>query len=61
MNDNEKIERLVSSIVSAVNEAQLPLGVKALALENVLFRVKSAIWQQEAAPPKPAEKEVPQE
>lgn len=48
MSDNERIDQLVSSILAAVNESQLPLGVKALALENILFRVKDAIRQQKS-------------
>lgn len=61
MSDNELVENLVESIVAAVNESQLPLGVKALALENILFRVKDAIRQQESVPQLAVDKEESQE
>lgn len=43
MNDNEKVVSLVNSILQVVNESQLPLSVKALALDNVLLNVKMAM------------------
>lgn len=49
MTDNERIDQLVAGLVSVINGSQLPLGVKALALENMLFRVKDAMRCQEAA------------
>lgn len=47
MSDNERIDNLVNGLLSAINNSELPLGVKSLALENILFRVKDAIYQQE--------------
>lgn len=43
MNDNKKIEALADSLLRDVNAADLPLAVKALALENLLLRVKVAM------------------
>ena len=43
MNDNKKMEALADSLLRDVNAADLPLGVKALALENLLLRVKLAM------------------
>ena len=48
MNDNEKMEVLVDSLLRDVNAADLPLGVKALALENLLLRVKMAMQSTHA-------------
>lgn len=48
MTDDERINELVHSLLLAINGSELPLGVKALALENMLFRVKDAMRQQEA-------------
>lgn len=47
MSDNERIDNLVNGLLSTINNSELPLGVKSLALENILFRVKDAIYQQE--------------
>lgn len=49
MSDNERIDNLVNGLLSTINNSELPLGVKALALENMLFRVKDAMRQQEIA------------
>ena len=46
MKDDEKVEILLKNIADAVNAAPLPLSVKALALENVLFRVKEVMLQE---------------
>lgn len=43
MNDDERVVMLVDSILHMVNESQLPLSVKALALDNVLLNVKMAM------------------
>lgn len=43
MTDNERIVFLQESIMQAINASALPLGVKSLALENVLFRVNEAL------------------
>lgn len=67
MNDNEKTEALMESLLRDVNACDLPLVVKALALENLLLRVKlamqtAAACAQTPAPmtePKSAEREDP--
>lgn len=55
MTDNERIVFLQESIMQAINASALPLGVKSLALENVLFRVNEAlkadIASSKAVPP----------
>ena len=51
MNDNEKVAALADSLLRDVNAADLPLGVKALALENLLLRVEAALHAAAAAPP----------
>lgn len=43
MTDDERISALQQAVVEAVNESCLPLGVKALVLENLLLRVTAAI------------------
>lgn len=43
MNIDSLIKSLDESLISAINSYQLPLSVKALALENVLMRVQLAI------------------
>lgn len=43
MTDDERIQALQAALVDAVNAATLPLSVKALALENLLLRVKVAM------------------
>ena len=43
MTDDERIGALQQAVVEAVNESCLPLGVKALVLENLLLRVTAAI------------------
>lgn len=42
MQDNQLVQDLVESILASVNASRLPLGVKALALENVLLRIQLA-------------------
>ena len=42
MQDNQLVQDLVESILASVNASRLPLAVKALALENILLRVKIA-------------------
>ena len=42
MDDNEKINALVSSLVSELNFFDLPITVKELALENILLRIRVA-------------------
>ena len=54
MNDNKKMESLADSLLRDVNAADLPLGVKALALENLLLRVKLAMCATSAEPEKEA-------
>lgn len=49
MSDNEKVNSLLQSIADVVNKAQLPLSVKSLALENILFRVQGAMQAQAKA------------
>ena len=39
MTDNERIEKLQEDIVSAINGAQLPLGVVNLVLENIRYQI----------------------
>lgn len=43
MNDNEKVQALRESLLRDVNAAALPLGVKAVVLENLLLRVEMAM------------------
>lgn len=43
MNDNEKVQALRESLLRDVNAAVLPLGVKAVVLENILLRVEMAM------------------
>lgn len=40
MNDNEKVAALQEQLLQDINAAALPLAVKAMALENLLLRVK---------------------
>ena len=42
MSDNEKVSALVSSLVQALNASNLPIAVKALALENIMLHIKIA-------------------
>ena len=49
MSDDEKVNSLLQSIADVVNKAQLPLSVKSLALENILFRLQGAMQAQEKA------------
>lgn len=58
MNDNEKVKALQDSLLRDVNAAALPLGVKAVALENLLLRVEMAMNADAGAAAAP-EKEVP--
>jgi len=39
MTDNERIEKLQQDIVGAINQANLPLGVVNLVLENIRYQV----------------------
>lgn len=48
MTDDERILALWQSVVDAVNASPLPLGVKALVLENTLFKVETALHCQAA-------------
>lgn len=43
MKSDQLIFTMVNDIISTVNRYQLPLSVKALALENVLLRVNEAL------------------
>lgn len=43
MSDNEKVQALRESLLRDVNAAVLPLGVKAVVLENLLLRVEMAM------------------
>lgn len=55
MTDDERISALQQAVVEAVNKSCLPLGVKALVLENLLLRVTAAIRAGGAAPaPEPS-------
>lgn len=42
MDDNQLVKDLMENVVGAVNDARLPLAVKALVLENVLLRIQLA-------------------
>ncbi len=55
MTDNERIAALQQQMLEALNGSPLPLGVKALVLENLLFRVQAALLH----PAPPADKEEP--
>lgn len=55
MQDNQLVQDLVESILASVNASRLPLGVKALALENLLLRVKLTM----CATADPADEPVP--
>ena len=43
MNDSEKVAALQEQLLQDVNAAALPLAVKAMALENLLLRVRLAM------------------
>lgn len=43
MTDDERIVALQQGIVSTVNGSSLPLGVKALVLENTLLKISAAM------------------
>lgn len=43
MTDNERVQILQTEVVEAVNRSRLPLGVKALVLENALLKVTAAM------------------
>lgn len=58
MNDNEKVQALRESLLRDVNAAVLPLGVKAVVLENLLLRVEMAM-SAAAGAADAAEKEAP--
>lgn len=49
MKSDQLISTMVNDIISTVNRYQLPLSVKALALENVLMRVQLAIQENTGA------------
>lgn len=55
MTDYERVAALQTALVDAVNASRLPLSVKALALENLLLRVKLTM----CATADPADKPVP--
>lgn len=61
MDDNQLVKDLMENVVGAVNDARLPLAVKALVLENVLLRVTAALREkqpdsaEETPPADPAE------
>lgn len=57
MNDNEKVAALQEQLLQDVNAATLPLAVKAMALENLLLRVRLAM----DAALRPANQETPQQ
>lgn len=58
MTDDERIMAFQQGIVSAVNASSLPLAVKALALENIMLRVKLAeLTSSQNSQPKEAEKD----
>lgn len=62
MSDNEKVQELRESLLRDVNAAALPLGVKAVVLENLLLRVEMAMnaaaGATDTAVPAAREKEV---
>ena len=60
MNDNEKVAALVDRLLRDVNDADLPLGVKALALENLLLRVEAALRAAVVAPTPTPSQEAPE-
>lgn len=43
MTDNERVQILQTEVVDAVNRSRLPLGVKALVLENTLLKINAAM------------------
>lgn len=43
MTDDERIQALQASVVQAVNASSLPLGVKALVLENAWLKIAAAM------------------
>lgn len=45
MNDNEKVRALMRSLVESLNDSNLPMAVKALALDNLLLSIKVAEYQ----------------
>lgn len=46
MTDNELIQELQKDILNAVNKSHLPMGVKVLALENILLKANSALQSE---------------
>lgn len=45
MTDNEKVRALMNSLVQCLNASNLPIAVKALALDNLLLSIKVAEYQ----------------
>lgn len=45
MTDNEKVRALMNSLVQCLNDSNLPIAVKALALDNLLLSIKVAECQ----------------
>lgn len=43
MTDDERIRALQAAVVQAVNASSLPLGVKALVLENAWLKIAAAM------------------
>lgn len=43
MTDDERIQALQTSVVQAMNASNLPLGVKALVLENAWLKIAAAM------------------
>lgn len=58
MTDNERIAALQQQVLEALNGSPLPLGVKALVLENLLLRVQAAMTTQIAIAQKKASQEA---
>ena len=54
MDDNQLVKDLRENVVGAVNDARLPLAVKALVLENLLLRVRLAMDAAKAPAEEPA-------
>ena len=54
MDDNQLVKDLMENVVGAVNDARLPLAVKALVLENLLLRVRLAMDAAKAPAEEPA-------
>ena len=61
MTDDERIVALQQGIVSAVNGSSLPLGVKALILENTLMKISAAMGTARNVQSNEEPQEVPAE